>query len=322
MFFLSSILYNYHTGITNTYAQWYTMLNNYGRWLMKINHEIFSINIAVLLFGMAGLFAKAVALPALIITLGRVLFSSITLLIVAYFFKISLKLKKRQHLFYFIGAGIILALHWWSFLYAIQLSSVAIGTITFSTFPLFVTILSALLFKERLLTKQIMMCLLIIIGVILTIPSLSLANQDFQGVITGLFSALTYALLTLINKYFSSRYPSVTISFYEQLSSSVILLPSLLLQPVIFQGRDIAMIMFLGIICTALAHTLFISSLKGISGYIAGMISSLESVYSIIFAMILFQEIPTFKEATGALIIIATVMISQLPQTGGTKNGT
>lgn len=289
---------------------------------MKINHEILSINIAVLLFGMAGLFAKAIALPALIITLGRVIFSSITLLLIAYFFKISLKLKKRQHLFYFIGAGVILALHWWSFLYAIQLSSVAIGTITFSTFPLFVTLLSSLLFKERLHPKQIIMCLLIILGVTMTIPSLSLANHDVQGVIMGLFSAFTYALLTLINKYFSSRYPSVTISFYEQFSSSVILLPSLLLQPIIFQGRDIAMVMFLGIICTALAHTLFISSLKGVSGHIAGMISSLESVYSIVFAMILFQEIPTFKEAAGALLIIASVMISQLPQTGGRKNGT
>ena len=169
---------------------------------MKNKYALFHINIAVLLFGLAGLFAKSIALPALTITFGRVLFSAMTLLIVSTVGKSSLKLKSLRHFTYFIIAGIILALHWWSFLYAIQLSSVALGTIAFSTFPLFVTLLSAIMFKEPWQKRQIIMCLLIILGIILTVPAFSFENRDLQGLSVGLFSALTYALLTLLNKYF------------------------------------------------------------------------------------------------------------------------
>ena len=40
---------------------------------------VFTVNIAVLLFGLAGLFAKWIRLPAICITFGRVLFSSAAL---------------------------------------------------------------------------------------------------------------------------------------------------------------------------------------------------------------------------------------------------
>ena len=46
---------------------------------MMRKHAIMSVNIAVLLFGLAGLFAKWIHLPAICITFGRVLFSSVAL---------------------------------------------------------------------------------------------------------------------------------------------------------------------------------------------------------------------------------------------------
>ena len=289
---------------------------------MKNKYALFHINIAVLLFGVTGLFAKSIALPALTITFGRVLFSAMTLLIVSTAGKSSLKLKSLRHFTYFIIAGIILALHWWSFLYAIQLSSVAIGTIAFSTFPLFVTLLSAIMFKEPWQKRQIIMCLLIILGIILTVPAFSFENRDLQGLSVGLFSALTYALLTLLNKYFSVHYSGVTISFYEQASSTVVLLPVLFLPTAAITLHDIFLLIILGVLCTALAHTLFISSLKSVSSHLACMISTLESVYIIFFAFLFLQEIPAIKEIAGALIITGTVIISQLIESGGNQNGT
>lgn len=47
------------------------------------------INAAVFLFGFSGVFSKYIALPAVIITLGRVVFSSIVLFLV-------LKLRKQS----------------------------------------------------------------------------------------------------------------------------------------------------------------------------------------------------------------------------------
>lgn len=46
------------------------------------NKEIFLLHLAVMLFGLAGIISKFVSLPAVIVTFGRVFFSSIFLLII------------------------------------------------------------------------------------------------------------------------------------------------------------------------------------------------------------------------------------------------
>ena len=77
-----------------------------------------------------------------------------------------------------------MALHWFTFLQAIQLSTVAIGTITFSTFPLFVTFLEPLVYHEELRIKNIMIALTMFAGVIITIPEFSLNNQITLGTVS------------------------------------------------------------------------------------------------------------------------------------------
>ena len=102
---------------------------------------ILAVNLAVLLFGLAGLFAKWIRLPAIAITFGRVLFSSLALGLYLLLRRQSVRVARPGDRLLLAAAGGILALHWWAFLQSIQLSSVAIGTITFSSFPLFVTFL-------------------------------------------------------------------------------------------------------------------------------------------------------------------------------------
>ena len=146
---------------------------------------IISVNISVLLFGLAGLFAKWIQLPAISITFGRVLFSSIALSIFILVKKQSFQIRDKRDGMLLIAAGIILALHWWTFLKAIQLSTVAIGTITFSTFPLFVTILEPLVYHRRLKPRNILIACLILLGVIVTIPEFSIENHLFLVGIDG-----------------------------------------------------------------------------------------------------------------------------------------
>ena len=279
---------------------------------MKQKKSLFMTNTAVLLFGMAGLFARLINLPAIEITFARVFFSSMTLFLLSFITKQNIKIKNKKHLLLLIGAGLILAIHWWSFLYAIQISSVAIGTITFSSFPLFIIFLEIVFLHEKLHSKDILFCLLILLGVFITVPAFSLENQSFQGIIIGMISAFSYALLTLMNRYFSNIYSSITISLYEQSSAAVVLLPTLFIIQIVPTLTEIGGLIFLGVVTTALAHTLFISSLKQIPAYLAGIISSLETVYSIVLAIILFQEFPTTREILGAIIIITTVIMAQL----------
>ena len=272
---------------------------------------VLSVNIAVLLFGLAGLFAKWIHLPAIGITFGRVLFSSLALGIYLLVRKQSFRLASRRDLLFLLCAGAILALHWWAFLESIQLSSVAIGTITFSSFPLFVTFLEPLLFHRKLRIRNVIIAVIILIGVLITIPEFSLENRMFIGILTGMISALAYAVLTIMNKSITARYSGTVTAFYEQTTAAVVLLPFMLNAGLRPSASDLALLLFLGVVTTALAHTLFISSLKSLPAQLAGICSSVETVYGILFAFMFLREVPSVREIIGAAIIVAAVVFAQ-----------
>ena len=46
-------------------------------------------------------------------------------------------------------SGVILAIHWLTFFHAIQVSTVAIGLIGFATFPIFVTFLEPIMYRQK-----------------------------------------------------------------------------------------------------------------------------------------------------------------------------
>ena len=269
------------------------------------------INIAVLLFGMAGLFAKWIGLPALLITFGRVFFSSATLGIFLLVKRQSIKVEKRDGAL-LVFAGAILALHWWSFLEAIQLSTVAIGTITFSAFPLFVTLIEPLILRSRPERRDVAEAVMILAGVLVTVPEFSFGNRVFLGSAVGLGSALCYAVLTVVNRQMSSRVSGTVTAFYEQVTAAAFLLPFAMSAKARPSVSDLALLVFLGVVTTALAHTLFITGLQNVPATTAGLFSSLETVYSIAFAFLLLGEVPAVREVIGAVIIVGTVVISQL----------
>ena len=297
---------------TRTTIRMYTLYGQKSRVIKDMRkRSVFSVNIAVLLFGLAGLFAKWIHLPAICIAFGRILFSATALGIYLMIRRQSLRLVNKRDAILLLFAGMILALHWWSFLESIQLSTVAIGTITFSSFPLFVTFFEPLIFHQRLERRNIALAIAILIGVFITIPEFSFESSMFLGILIGMVSALSYAILTIMNKGFAGKYSGSLTAFYEQATAAVVLLPfviSVRAQP---SASDLMLLLSLGIITTALAHTLFITSLKTLPAQFAGICSSLETVYGILFALLFLGEIPTIREIIGAAIIIGAVITAQ-----------
>lgn len=272
-----------------------------------MKREIISLHIAVMLFGLAGVIGKFVNVPAILVTFGRVFFSSIFLLIIILIKKDNWKLKKRDYS-YVIVAGIILAIHWFTFLQAIQIATVAIGTITFATFPIFVTFLEPLIYHEKLEIKNVTMAIIMFAGVLITVPEFSLANQMTLGIVVGMISAFGYAILCLFNRYLSLNYSGTIICLYEQGVATIILFPTIFFVTTTINSLDLGAIIFLGIVCTAIAHSIYVNSLKKIKVQTASIISSMESVYSIIFAFLLLNEMMAFKELLGGLIIIGVAI--------------
>lgn len=268
------------------------------------NRSLLEIHIAVLLFGLAGLFAKWVAQPAIIIVLGRVFFASIFLAVVLLWRKENIRLKQRRDYLYFALMGVVLAIHWVTFFQAIQVSTVAIGLLTFSTFPVFVTFMEPYFFKEKIRRVDVIVALVTFAGVALVIPSFELANNMTQGAIWGVISGFTFAILSILNRNYVANYSSRVIAFYQDATAVLILLPFLFLIQPSFTAQDMMLLVLLGVVFTGIAHTLFIGGLSHVKAQTASIIASLEPVYGIITAVIFLGEIPTLRVIIGGIIIL------------------
>jgi len=274
------------------------------------NKGVLQVHIAVIMFGLVGVIGRFVSTSALGITAMRVLFSSIALFLALKLKKEKILVDTKKDYIIFLIAGAILSFHWVMFLTSVKVGGVAIATITAATFPLFISFFEPVFFKEKLEKSSVIMSIMIIVGVIILTP-LDASPNLIKGITTGMLGSFTYAVLALINRKLLNRHIPMIVSFYEQSIVFLITFPIVLLTKTEIYTSDLPLLIFMGIACTALSHTLFISSLKKIKAHTAGIISGLEPVYGIILAIIILGEFPNLRTVVGGLIIIlATVYVS------------
>lgn len=274
-------------------------------WNREEKSSLFSLHFSVILFGFAGLFARWLPLPPEWIVLGRTFFAALVLPVLIRFFGASFAFPKPREWAGFLFSGALLALHWVAFFRSIQLTSVSVGLLAYSSFPVFVIIIEPLVFKESFKKGSLLFILPAVAGIWLISPPASAGSSwAFAGVLWGILSGLTFAGLILINRFFSYRYGSLQIAFLQDLFAFLFLLPMAAIRPVTLSTRDALFLAVLGVICTAVAHSLFIHSLKRIRGGRAGLIALAEPVYAILLAMALLGEIPGLREVAGGMLIL------------------
>lgn len=100
----------------------------------------------------------------------------------------------------------------------------------------------------------------------------------------GHFSALSYGILAVINRKNVSTISGSQSSWCQYLVVAIMLLPFSAHQLPDVSWQDWFWIACIGLLCTTLAYTLFVSSLDTINARTAAMIISLEPVYAIAIA--------------------------------------
>jgi drug/metabolite transporter (DMT)-like permease len=270
-----------------------------------------SLHLAVLLFGFAGLFGKWIALAPVTIVFGR---SAIACIALALLLRAGRESEPRGASFEWrlAGGGIVLALHWVAFFQAIQMANVAIGLLGFASFPLFVLLLEALL-RERILRRaEWTTALLVTAGLLLLVPELSIDNRTVRGLIWGVVSGFSFALLAVMNRGLASRRSATSIAFWQNGIAAAALLPLVAVTPTVLTPRDVGLLIVLGVVCTALAHTLFIRSLRALSAHVASVVAALEPVYGIALAFLLLGERPELRTLIGATMIVGAAMVASV----------
>lgn len=268
------------------------------------------IHAAVLLFGMAGLFGKFLALPAWAIVLGRTVFAAIALGALIALGKTVKLPRGTQTILHFALQGALLSVHWITFFHAIQISSVAVGLLAFSTFPVFITLLEPWWFDEAYRGMDVVTALMVIMGLGIMVAPEPFGGRMVAGVFWGTISGLTFAILSLLNRQWAISVSPVAIAFYQNSFAALTLLPMLAVVQLDVDPVELGWLALLGVVCTATAHVFFIHGLKAIRAQLAAVIACLEPVYGIVFAYVLLNERPTSYTLCGGGVILLTTIVA------------
>lgn len=278
--------------------------------LLKTQSAQLSLHLAVLLFGLSGLFGKWLSIDPMVIVFGRTAVAALAIFIVLKLISSSLAVSSTKSLLLMVISGVVLALHWLTFFHSIQVSTVAIALVGFSAFPVFVTFIEPVLTGQSIRRVDILSALLVTIGLVFVAPSFDLNDTATVGLLWAVLSGALFAVLTLMNRCLVEEHPVMQLSFYQHVCAALAVLPFVVVAGVVPVTSDWGLLIVLGLVCTALPHMLFIQSLTVLKAQLASIVAGLEPVYGIFFAAILLGEIPSLSTLTGAVIVFAAVILA------------
>lgn len=279
-----------------------------------ISKTFFKLHLSIIIAGLTGIFGKLISLNEGLLVWYRVLLTSI------FFFVFLLISKKSQKItipnfFRIAKVGGILTLHWLFFYGSIKASNVSIGVVCISAMSFFTAILEPLIFHRKFSLRELIYSIITLLGVTLIF---SFDDRYRLGITLGIISAALASLFTIRTKQISNDFPAKTILLYQMIGG-VILLSAILpfylqLNPVtsiIPSTKDFIWILMFVIVCTIGLQLLQISVLKKISAFTVNLSYNLEPVYSVILAIIIFDESKdlNFSFYIGISLIIGSVLL-------------
>lgn len=269
---------------------------------------LLQLHLAVLLFGGTALFSKLIPLSALDITLLRCAVAAIALAILVKVSKQALKLNRAKDYGIAILLGVIVSLHWVTYFASMQLSSIAIGIISFFTYPVMTVLIEPWVTKTKLALKDLFSGILVLTGVIILVPEANLGNDVTLGIALGIVSAMLFTARNLLHKRYFASYSGAHAMFYQTLVAVIFLFPWHSDQIAIMPTQAWWLVITLGIAFTAAPHALFTSALRLLSAKTISLVSCLQPLYASLLALIVLGEQLTTNIIIGGALIVSTAI--------------
>lgn len=271
---------------------------------------------AVLLFGGTALFSKLIALSALDITVYRTAVAAIVLFILLTLQKQKITLANPIDYGVALLLGVVVGAHWVTYFAGMQMAGVTIGIIAFFTYPVITVFLEPLINyflsknkdNSKPKPKDIVIAFIVMLGIFLLIPEISLGNQVTLGIISGVLSGFLFALRNILHKNYFSQYSGPHTMLYQTLVAFLMLCLFVEVPPMAVSNTDWLLILLVGVVFTAMPHALFASSLRHLSATTAGLIACLQPLYGSILAFLLLSERVDMWTIIGGTLVISAAL--------------
>lgn len=219
----------------------------------------------------------------------------------------------------FVGTGVF-SIVFFSYCYFrnVQVSSVALSSILMYTSPVWVTLLSAICFKEKLTGKKLLALLLALLGCVLVSGITGgVGAVSTQGILLGLGSGIGYGLYSIFGRFALNRgYHPMAVSAYTFLFACVGVLPFIDI-PSIFMRLMEEPLLWVWAICislltTCLSFSLYTLGLQYMEPGRAAVLATLEPIVSTLVGVLGYQEPLTPVMAVGIVVVlVSSILISR-----------
>ncbi|HPJ02656.1 MAG TPA: DMT family transporter [Candidatus Limiplasma sp.] len=231
-----------------------------------------------------------------------------------------MKLIKRSHEFYFMGAGFFaVTMYFLLENSALTFTSSSNCAVIVSSAPFFIAIFASVFLKEEKLTP------LFFVGFALAIVGLgmvSFAGQKLElnplGDVLSLLTAISWGIATMfMRKIEKHGYPVILVTRKLFMYGVLFALPTLLFMPRKGQWADLLRpevwmnVLFLGVVASAICYITWMMGMKRIGVVRSGTYIYLIPIVTMLGAVVLIQDTITLLQIGGALLTMAGLFLSQ-----------
>lgn len=245
----------------------------------------------------------------------RVLFSALVLvfyLLIKDRQQLKIKLKDIP-LFIGTGVGSIIFFNYCYFEAIDIIGGASIPALLLYTAPIFVMILSVILFKEKITKKKLISLVMTFLGLALVTGAFSSSDKiSIFALLLGLGSGLGYALYSIFGKFLVDKYSAITITTYTFVIATIFSVPfSEIVQnfDLLISPKGILSALALAVVSTVLPFLLYTKGLYGMEAGKASILATVEPFVATIVGVLFFKENMTSFKIIGMLLVLLAIII-------------
>lgn len=225
----------------------------------------------------------------------------------------------------FIGTGIVsVVLFNISYFYTMTHTDASVAVVLLYTSPVFIMLMSAFLFKERITPVKTVALVLTVGGCVLVAGLLGGSYQIPPFcILTGLGAGLFYALYTIFGRYALAKYDTVTVTFYTFFFGLIGSSPlGKIGQTVTAFKADPLLLLWgagIGLVSTVLPYFLYTWGLQRMDSGKAAILVAVEPLVGAVIGMTVYHESHEFLKIVGMVLIFAAIILLNLPARKNTE---
>jgi len=269
---------------------------------------------AVIIYGTIGLFLHYVNASSEFVVLTRGTIGSLFIALILIIKKQKIDFKAIKHnLKLLILSGICLGLNW-VFLFSGYQRALALTSLCNYTAPIFVVIIMALFYKEKINLKQMICIFFSFVGIILISGIFDNSGVDVYCLICGFLAAACFVGLVLLNRKFD-KINDLDKTIIQLFFSALTVLPYVILNkgfPSSLDFTSLIILLILGIVHTGIAYIFYFSSIDTLPVQSVAILGYVEPALSVIIGILLLKEPSSIYSIIGSILILSSAIINEL----------